>query len=136
MFDELKPAARDEAIRLGIANNHYALKYAAAHDSEVLQIKALNSQARHLAEKAERKRRDEMTVRQQAVAAAGAEPRVVAMIDHAFEITTKYWLWLIEEFGERGYQVVNRLREVDPRLLLEIADKARAEGTAPRPRLH
>jgi hypothetical protein len=136
MFANLMPAAKDEAIRLGIANNHHALKYAAAHDSVALQIKALNSQVRQIAAKAERKRLAQMTVREQAAAAIGAEPRLLAMHDHAREVTTAYWLWLIEEFGERGYQVVNRLREVDLRLLLEIADNAKAEGAVPKPRLH
>lgn len=136
MFDNLLPRAQAEAIRLGIANNHYSLKYAAAHDSEKLQVRALNSQVRQLAQKAERKRLGEMTIRQQAEAAAGAAPRVVQHINHAREATTACWAWLLEEFGERGWQVVNRLREVDVRLLLEIADRARTEGAAPAPRLH
>lgn len=136
IFDKLKPGAKTEAIRLGIANKHQALRYAAAHDTEALQIRALNSQVRVMAEKEERKRRAEMTVREQAAAAVGAEPRVIARIEHAREATTAYWLWLIEEFGERAYQVINRLREVDLRLLLEIADSAKAEGAVPKPRLH
>lgn len=127
LFSSLTERAKEEAIKLGLANKHHAIKYAAAHHGADMQIKALQHAARMIVEKAERKRQAEMTVKEQA--ASAPPPRVVPLIDHVGETTLGYWLWLIDEFGNRAYAIINRLREVDVRLLLEIADKAKADGT-------
>jgi hypothetical protein len=135
MIDKLSERAKQEAINLGLANRHHSLRFAAAHDTAELQVKALRSEAKKLIAKQERKRLDKATVAEQV--AAAAPPRQIPLIDHRRETTANYWLWLIEEFGERAYLIVNRLREVDIGLLLEVADKAKAEGTtAPKQSLH
>jgi len=127
LFARLSERCKQEAIRLGLASNHHALKYVLAHDSAKLQMQALQSAARKVVEKAERKRFQAMTVQEQAAAAPA--PRVMPLIDHQAEMTNNYWLWLVEEFGDRAYAIINRLREVNIDLLLKIADKAKADGT-------
>jgi len=139
MFTNLTERAKAEAIKLGLANNHHALKYAAAHHGAELQVRALQTEARKLVEKAERKKFQEMTVQEQAAAAPPS--RMVPLIDKRREATENYWLWLVEEFGQNAYAIVNRLREIDYGLLLQIADKAKADGTIkvdapPKPSVH
>lgn len=127
VFSSLTERAQKEAVKLGLANKHHALKYAAAHHGAELQIRALHSEVRRAEEKIERKRQAEMTVQEQAAAAPPS--RVVPLVDHRRVATENYWLWLIDEFGDRAYAIINRLREVDYGLLLQIADKAKADGT-------
>jgi ParB/Sulfiredoxin domain len=136
IFDKLPDKVKQEAIRLDLANKHHVLRYVAAHDTVALQMKALASQAQRQAEKAERKRRDAMTVQEQAAMEA-AESKAIPLIDDRREAAANYWLWLVEEVGDRAYTIVNRMREVDIRLLIEEADRAKEEERiVPKPRLH
>jgi len=127
----LPERAKQEAINLGLANNHHALIYAAAHEGTDLQIKALRSFAEKKAEKAKRKQAQADNIAAQAKAAASIAPRELPMHDQRREAAIQYWLWLIEECGEKAYPILSRLKELDIHILFEEVDRMRREGGPP-----